>query len=163
MKKIASPDELASELRSLLAYASGEQPSREKVAAALSALADRVGAASGNLLRLLDNPGTSLNDLIREAHHSFYGEVVEEIAKGLSRSTGSSFKAESDRGAFGVRGGGGEFWMVIDNGGRDLIMKHDYTHETSKVSINRPEDTGINWYVEKAVEQFTPFIRFRQR
>jgi len=44
MKKIASPDELASELRSLLAYAEGEQPSREKIASGLRGLAQRVAS-----------------------------------------------------------------------------------------------------------------------
>lgn len=162
MKKIASPDELASELRSLLAYAEGDQPSRERLASELSSLAGRVGG-SGNLLRLLDNPGTSLSDLYQGARHSFYGEVVERIAKELSRTTGGPFKAETDRGDFRVRGGGGDFWMVFTDGGRDLIMKHDSTRETAKVSISRPEDTGIDWIVEEAVEKFTPFIRFRQR
>jgi len=42
MKKIASPDELTSELRSLLAYAESEQPSREKLASGLEGLAKRV-------------------------------------------------------------------------------------------------------------------------
>ena len=42
MKKIASPQELTHELRSLLAYAESESPSREKLAADLSDLASRV-------------------------------------------------------------------------------------------------------------------------
>ena len=42
MKKLASPEELTSELRSLLAYAEGDQPSREKLASDLNGLADRV-------------------------------------------------------------------------------------------------------------------------
>ena len=44
MKKIASPDELASELRSILAYAEGEQPSRDKLSSDLRGLAQRVAS-----------------------------------------------------------------------------------------------------------------------
>ena len=44
MKKIASPGELASELRSLLAYASGDQPSRKRIASQLQGLAQRTAA-----------------------------------------------------------------------------------------------------------------------
>lgn len=47
MHKIASPQELQSELRRLLAYCSGpEKPSRVKLAAELSHLADRVAETS---------------------------------------------------------------------------------------------------------------------
>ena len=42
MDKIASPEELTAEIRRLLAYAEGKEPSREKLAAGLSALAGRV-------------------------------------------------------------------------------------------------------------------------
>jgi hypothetical protein len=41
MDKIASPQALAAELRTLLAYAGSEKPSREKLAADLRGLADR--------------------------------------------------------------------------------------------------------------------------
>lgn len=46
MNKIASPDELQSELRRLLAYAQTERPSRERIAHALDTLSERVGAAA---------------------------------------------------------------------------------------------------------------------
>ena len=42
MDKIASPNELTAEIRSLLAYAEGKEPSRERLAAGLSELAARV-------------------------------------------------------------------------------------------------------------------------
>ena len=42
MQKIASPQELQTELRRLLAYCQGEQPSREKLAGELLDLAERV-------------------------------------------------------------------------------------------------------------------------
>jgi hypothetical protein len=42
MDKIASPLELQAELRSLLAYASSTNPSREKIATTLASLADRL-------------------------------------------------------------------------------------------------------------------------
>jgi hypothetical protein len=42
MNKIASPLELQAELRSLLAYASSTNPSREKIATTLASLADRL-------------------------------------------------------------------------------------------------------------------------
>jgi len=45
MRKIASPGELQGELRRLLAYSQGSQPSREKLAVELRALANRVAAA----------------------------------------------------------------------------------------------------------------------
>jgi hypothetical protein len=45
MDKIASPQELVKELRSLLAYSESESPSREKLASDLQALADRTAAA----------------------------------------------------------------------------------------------------------------------
>jgi hypothetical protein len=44
MKKIASPADLQTELRRLLAYTQSEQPSRVKIAAALRELAERVAA-----------------------------------------------------------------------------------------------------------------------
>lgn len=47
MKKIATPQDLQAELRRLLAYAQTERPSREKLAAEMRGLADRV-AATGN-------------------------------------------------------------------------------------------------------------------
>ena len=53
MRKIASPNELASELRSLLAYAEGDQPSREKLASGLRALAQRVASSLPELRGLL--------------------------------------------------------------------------------------------------------------
>lgn len=42
MNKIASPQELQAELRRLLAYSQSPKPSREKLAAAMRGLADRV-------------------------------------------------------------------------------------------------------------------------
>jgi protoheme ferro-lyase len=44
MKKIASPQELTSELQRLLDYAKSRNPSREKLASELKTLADRVAA-----------------------------------------------------------------------------------------------------------------------
>ena len=44
MKKIASPAELQTELRRLLAYSQSEKPSRAKLAAEMRKLADRVAA-----------------------------------------------------------------------------------------------------------------------
>jgi len=46
MDKIASPQELTSELRQLLAYAESENPSREKLATDLNGLATRVGSTT---------------------------------------------------------------------------------------------------------------------
>jgi hypothetical protein len=55
MKKIATPKDLAKELRSLLAYAESENPSREKIASVLSALAgSTTKVASGVLDTLAD-------------------------------------------------------------------------------------------------------------
>ena len=48
MKKFASPNELVSELRSLLAYAEGHQPSREKLASGLRELAHRTAGYPRN-------------------------------------------------------------------------------------------------------------------
>ena len=42
MDRIASPNELAIELRQLLAYAERDHPSREKIASSLAALAERI-------------------------------------------------------------------------------------------------------------------------
>jgi hypothetical protein len=44
MNKIASPQELASELNQLLIYAGSPNPSREKIASRLNVLANRVAA-----------------------------------------------------------------------------------------------------------------------
>lgn len=44
MKKIASPQDLRSELQGLLEYAQTEQPSRERIASELRGLAERVAA-----------------------------------------------------------------------------------------------------------------------
>jgi len=44
MEKIASPKELASELRALVVYAEGSNPSRQRLASALQNLAGRVAA-----------------------------------------------------------------------------------------------------------------------
>lgn len=46
MDKIASPKELATELRSILAYSEQEKPSRDKIATDLRALADRTAGES---------------------------------------------------------------------------------------------------------------------
>lgn len=48
MDKIASPKELTAEIRSLLAYAEGKEPSRVRLAADLSALAKRVAAGKSS-------------------------------------------------------------------------------------------------------------------
>lgn len=56
MKKIASPDELVSELQSLLAYASGEHPSREKLASGLRELAAALKTADVGRI-ILDQMG----------------------------------------------------------------------------------------------------------
>jgi hypothetical protein len=60
MKKIATPEELTLELQSLLQYAQSSDPSREKLAAGLRALADRTAARpdySDYALVLLDEEG----------------------------------------------------------------------------------------------------------
>lgn len=67
MRKIASPQELQTELRRLLAYCSGpEKPSREKLAAELRELASRVKCSEGQeekLVALFDSlrPGQKIS------------------------------------------------------------------------------------------------------
>ena len=51
MRKIASPDELASELHGLLAYANTPNPSRAKIAETLTSLATRVGSTADTRVR----------------------------------------------------------------------------------------------------------------
>lgn len=73
MRKIASPEELRSELRRLMAYCEGpEKPSREKLAAELNGLADKVAgprtASDSALDYILDQ-----NDL-----GDIYGKLMDE-------------------------------------------------------------------------------------
>ena len=84
MKKIASPNELTQELRSLLAYSKTKNPSREKLAHDLSQLAQRVettasgaqiggvskGTRQGTRVRFTANPGS----LVLYTHHPEIGE-----------------------------------------------------------------------------------------
>lgn len=50
MKKIASPEELQTELRTLLAYSESPNPSRGRVAGALRGLADRVAWGTNGVI-----------------------------------------------------------------------------------------------------------------
>lgn len=74
MKKIASPDELVSELRSLLAYAEGDQPSREKLVSGLNGLADRTARSPASWAKniyvrdfqALRKPAESVEDILQD-------------------------------------------------------------------------------------------------
>ena len=56
MRKIASPDELVSELRGLLVRASEPNPSRVRIAAQLNQLAHRVAATEGFRVHVVWDP-----------------------------------------------------------------------------------------------------------
>jgi len=63
MDKIASPAELTAEIRKLLAYAESKEPSREKLAADLTALSNRVATAKEYIIWGVA-PGTTHEDLL---------------------------------------------------------------------------------------------------
>lgn len=74
MDRIASPNQLAAELRQLIAYCDSPQPSRRQIAAKLQVLADRLGMEfpSAEALKkyLHDHPGAdkSKHSVITEEH-----------------------------------------------------------------------------------------------
>ena len=81
MNKIASPRELNSELRTLLAYVEGsEQPSRARIAFELSELAQRMGVT------LYNNDGEMLTFKAKEALIGHRGSVVYDISRLSKRS-----------------------------------------------------------------------------
>jgi len=53
MEKIANPQELAQELQTLLEYAQGPEPSREKLASDLRELANKVATADMPIIRAM--------------------------------------------------------------------------------------------------------------
>jgi hypothetical protein len=71
MNKIASPGELQAELRRLLAYSQSEKPSREKLAAGLNALADRVAGAEKETVPESDQG--LLKDQVRRNKGKYHG------------------------------------------------------------------------------------------
>jgi len=71
MNKIASPQQLQDELRRLLAYAQTEKPSREKLAAGLNALADRVAGAEKETVP--ESEQGLLKDQVRRNKGKYHG------------------------------------------------------------------------------------------
>jgi hypothetical protein len=92
MDKIASPKELATELRSILAYAEQAKPSRDKIATDLRALADRTASgesermkAQAALTKALqmqypDVPAADVKDMTLQAV-SDLGRKIKDISK----------------------------------------------------------------------------------
>jgi hypothetical protein len=71
MKKIANSKDLQVELRRVLSYAEGPNPSRERVAEELRELADRLGAAPGEVnVAKLDKLLDSAEDEIKQMKSS---------------------------------------------------------------------------------------------
>jgi len=99
MDKIASPDDLTAEIRSLLAYAEGENPSREKLAKDLSALAERVGGtektASGQELFHMVVPQRDVMKMYSRLEDEddqsaqLYQEVVGKLVEMLDMDRGA--------------------------------------------------------------------------
>lgn len=71
MNKIASPQDLATELQRILAYAGQSQPSRARIASALNELADRVAAKTPAKLK-----GKKLDSAIEKAYYQ-HGSGVQ--------------------------------------------------------------------------------------
>lgn len=99
MDKIASPEELTTEIRTLLAYAEGENPSREKLAADLTALAERVGGtektASGQDLFHMVVPQRAVMKMYSRLEDEddqsakLYQEVVSKLMDMLDMNRGA--------------------------------------------------------------------------
>jgi len=69
MRKLATPEELAHELQTLLRYAESSHPSREKIASKLMALADRVRTAQSDYRHMtLSEIAHEISDLWRNVY-----------------------------------------------------------------------------------------------
>ena len=80
MDKIASPQELTQELRRLLAYAESEDPSREKLAAALGGLANRVAGKTASDWKIAQ-PGNWAGVAIQFARVGMAGAALQEALR----------------------------------------------------------------------------------
>jgi len=102
MDKIASPRELSSELRTLVAYSESATPSREKLARSLRLLADRVESNTKTantgyeiLSLLLTSGNNKLDDLTErltgedEQCLDLLGDVCSKLQQKLSLDSGS--------------------------------------------------------------------------
>jgi len=99
MNKLASPQDLAQELRGLLAYAEGKEPSRGKLASELRTLADRVStqktANTGYdiLKSLIDyNDFLTLHHRLEkedEQSANLMGDIFSALAKEFKISSGA--------------------------------------------------------------------------
>ncbi|MBU0571997.1 MAG: hypothetical protein KKC50_08165 [Candidatus Omnitrophica bacterium] len=98
MDKIATPRELRSEIRRLLAYSQTERPSREKLAAELRGLAGRVAADRVLRVRYINGywradlvkDRTLLNQFARDAGviDAPYGKDKDDIYEKLLEAAG---------------------------------------------------------------------------
>jgi hypothetical protein len=87
MDKIASPAELTAELRRLLAYAGGREPSRAKVAESLHELADRLAAKAPAKLK-----GKKLDNAISKAYYQ-HGDRIQVNIMDLGKIHDAAKKA----------------------------------------------------------------------
>lgn len=86
MKKIANTQELQSELRSLLSYASSPNPSREKIASALLGLSNRVAMSSSLDRSTWGKYRKKLDSALDNAQVLFIGltDFKEDLESGLA-------------------------------------------------------------------------------
>ena len=85
MDKIASPDELQSELRRLLAYAESESPSRVKLAEGLDVLANRVKTGSSTLGSQIHEINIQRNKDAAKLYKEFLQDVLDGLEKRLKK------------------------------------------------------------------------------
>lgn len=127
MEKIASPQDLQAELRSLLAYCQGPtRPSRDLVASKLRDLADRVAAAgtelaTGAKLKVLYRRGSWPPDmytkgtLVEVVKGGKVGEKVTVKMKGDVMSRGQTYTLQANK--------DGTFFLVGDSFKRKLKVQ----------------------------------------
>jgi hypothetical protein len=98
MDKIASPQELISELQDLLTYAKNPNPSREKLASDLANLAERIAlTASGSGRDIFytivpEKDVVELHDKMEEEDQqtaTLFIDVIQELQKQLTISSGA--------------------------------------------------------------------------
>lgn len=100
MEKIASPQDLSSELQRLLKYAEGPNPSREKLATDLRTLADRVSHQVQGVYPSLDDLGPLLDtfmDAIVKGVRDIVQPDVEPVMKLI-------FYFQRNMGRYGLEG-----------------------------------------------------------
>ena len=87
MRKIASPQELTQELRRLLAYAEGENPSREKLAAGLNGLAGRVAGTidpTAKITQFTQDMAKAVNQYLYYIYDNADPSDVKRLAKAMA-------------------------------------------------------------------------------